>query len=90
MNKRVTGICLIVVLIIASSGCSGKVFENLKNVKQAIAKQEQFVGLTRGQVVERFGKPATFQNIGAVRSKLMVSGLPVGHFVPDILYDLTK
>jgi hypothetical protein len=68
MKKQTVRVFLILTLSILISGCSGKIFENLKNVKQAIAKQEQFIGLTREQVVERFGKPATFQNIGAVRS----------------------
>ena len=66
MKKQITAILTIAALIAILSGCSGKVFENLKNVKKAIATQEQFIGLTREQVVDRFGKPATFQNIGAV------------------------
>ncbi len=67
MRRLVTVVFAGITLAIMS-GCSGKVFENLKNVKQAIAKQEQFIGLTRDQVVERFGKPTTFQNIGAIRN----------------------
>ena len=47
-------------------GCSGITMENFKNIKAAIARQEQFVGITRQQVAEKFGKPSTFQQIGAI------------------------
>lgn len=67
MKNRITIILAGVVLTAILSGCSIKIFENLKNVKQAIASQEKFVGITKEQVVDRFGKPATFQSMGAIR-----------------------
>jgi hypothetical protein len=66
MKNIPISILLILSLSLASYGCSGKFAEHAVNVKQAIEKQEQFTGLTREQVVERFGKPATFQNIRAI------------------------
>ena len=50
-------------LLVFLCGCNGITMENFKNIKAAIARQEQFVGITRQQVAEKFGKPSTFQQI---------------------------
>jgi hypothetical protein len=40
--------------------------ENFRNIRAAIARQEQCIGITRQQVTEKFGQPSTFQQMGAI------------------------
>ncbi|MBF0252556.1 MAG: hypothetical protein HQL29_01955 [Candidatus Omnitrophica bacterium] len=68
MKKMLISLSVVLLVLFICLGIYSKLKtrEFALDVRQTILNKEDFKGQTKDQILERFGKPKNFQNIGAV------------------------